>query len=182
MRRVLPWLLLLGGWTAVVADPLPVLSPASRVRAERVQRWRSALDAAESARTADRPAEAKAIYRELLAEADADAPPPPAMLLARAVDGLADVERVAGSLAEAATLYERALPLWRRVLGPDQPRVATTLQNLAMVRLELGDTAQAAAALREALAIWDGWSDAPAAEVGAARALLDRIEARTVSE
>ena len=39
--------------------------------------------------------------------------------------------RVPGRYAEAEPLYQRALAIWEKALGPDHPEVATSLNNLA---------------------------------------------------
>ena len=120
--------------------------------AERVARWRAALDVAEAAAVERRWAAAEAAVATVISEADtADRR---GLLYVRAIDLLGDVRRGEGRGAEAATLYATAIPLWERVLGPGQPRIAVTLHNLGATRLELGDAGEAAVAFRRALSIF----------------------------
>lgn len=51
----------------------------------------------------------------------------------------------------AKETYERALDIDRRVLGDDHPRIATRLQNLAIVAQYLGDLKQAESLYQEAI-------------------------------
>lgn len=98
--------------------------------------------------------------------------------LARALDGLADVHRLAGRPADAAELYVRSAAMWETLLGERQPRLAITLHNLGIVYLaqERGDLA--APYLRRALQIWEatlGPASPQALETGRA---LRRVEAQ----
>jgi hypothetical protein len=45
---------------------------------------------------------------------------------------------------EAEPLYQRALAIWEKVLGPEHPHVATCSENYAALLLEMGRTAEAA--------------------------------------
>jgi tetratricopeptide (TPR) repeat protein len=56
---------------------------------------------------------------------------------------------------QAATLYVDVLAAYRARVGPDQPRVATTLHNLAVALWRGGRAAEAEARAREAVEIWD---------------------------
>ena len=58
-----------------------------------------------------------------------------------------------GDVTEAASLYERALALTRRVLGPSHPEVAATLHNLAILRESMGRSDEARALWAEARTI-----------------------------
>ncbi len=75
--------------------------------------------------------------------------------LARAVDGLGDVYRLSDRPEEAAGLYERSARMWESLLGPDQPRLATTLHNLGLVHAAMGRPERALPALARALTIWE---------------------------
>ena len=61
--------------------------------------------------------------------------------------------RLRGNLARAGPLYDRALDIQERTLGPDHPEVGETLYNLAHVRRALGETASAVDALERAAEI-----------------------------
>jgi tetratricopeptide (TPR) repeat protein len=97
--------------------------------------------------------------------------------LARALDGLADVHRLAGRPADAAALYLRSAAMWETLLGSRQPRLAITLHNLGIVYLAQDRPDLAAPHLRRAVAIWEatlGPASPQALETGRA---LRRIEA-----
>jgi tetratricopeptide (TPR) repeat protein len=55
---------------------------------------------------------------------------------------------------EADPLYREALAMQRRVLGSQHPDLATTLNNLAVLRMHLDDFSGSAEYSREAMAIW----------------------------
>jgi len=61
------------------------------------------------------------------------------------------VER--GGYLEAQALYERALDIWEKSLGPEHPHVATILNNLAIVHRTYGAYEQARALSERALAL-----------------------------
>ncbi len=86
-----------------------------------------------------------------------------AMALAHAGDplGLAEAERLnslGGELvamdefAEARTMYERALAIGERVLGPEHPDVGRTLGNLGTLYMRLGELAEARRLMERTLA------------------------------
>jgi len=137
-------------WTtgSAVADPIP---PASRDRAERMTRWRGILDEAGRAVSEARYDEAEAFYRSLLDEAGEER----GMLPARAIDGLADLYHAQERYEPAAELYRRSIAQWEQLLGPRQPRLATSLQNLAVVYLELDRAADAAPLAERAARIFE---------------------------
>ena len=70
-------------------------------------------------------------------------------------DGLADVRRLENRPEEAESLYVRSAGMWEALLGPDQPRLATTLHNLGTVCAGLGKPEKARAYLARALSIWE---------------------------
>ncbi len=74
---------------------------------------------------------------------------------ARALDGLADVHRLGGRHDLAERCYRESLDLFRRLLGVEQPRTATTMHNLAVVLLARGETAEAERLFGESRAIWE---------------------------
>ena len=58
-----------------------------------------------------------------------------------------------GELAVARPLFERALAIYEKTLGPEHPNTATSLNNLAMNLREQGDLAAARPLFERALAI-----------------------------
>ena len=58
-----------------------------------------------------------------------------------------------GDLAGARPLYERALAICEKVLGPEHPDTATSLNNLALLLQDQGDLAGARPLFERALAI-----------------------------
>ncbi len=72
---------------------------------------------------------------------------------ARLYDTLATVYKHLGSYPEAKALFDRTLALRRQELGVDHPEVGATLGDLGIAHLLLGDTEQAAAHLRDAIAL-----------------------------
>jgi hypothetical protein len=63
------------------------------------------------------------------------------------------VVREQGDVSASRPLYERALGIHERTLGPDHPKVAISLSNLGDLLLDLGDTAGAKAYFERSLAI-----------------------------
>jgi tetratricopeptide (TPR) repeat protein len=73
---------------------------------------------------------------------------------ARLLNGLAAYRQYAlGAFAQARPLYERALALRERCLGPDHPDTAETLNNFALSQREEGNLDAARPLLERALAI-----------------------------
>ena len=66
---------------------------------------------------------------------------------------LAGIARRHGDLAEAERLYRQALGIKERLLGPEHPEVATTLNNLAVVCRRRGLLDEAEALYRRAIDI-----------------------------
>jgi tetratricopeptide (TPR) repeat protein len=60
-----------------------------------------------------------------------------------------------GDDAGAATLYKRALAIQVKVLGPNHPQVAASLNNLAVLYQDESQYAQAEPLYKRALAIWE---------------------------
>jgi len=126
--------------------------PPSRSRAEMQDAWREQIRLAEKALRQERFDEAESAFRDLLEQAaSAD---DEGLLVARAVDGLADICRDQGRFPEAAELYRRSASMWERLLGPSQPRLAVTFHNLGAVYLSMGDRQSAKSSFERALAIW----------------------------
>ncbi len=51
--------------------------------------------------------------------------------MATSLNNLAELYRAQGNYAEAEPLYRRSLAILAKVLGPEHPDVATTLENYA---------------------------------------------------
>ena len=58
-----------------------------------------------------------------------------------------------GEYAKAEPLYQEALRIWQKVLGPEHPDTATSLNNLAVLYQAMGEYAKAEPLLQEALRI-----------------------------
>jgi hypothetical protein len=129
------------------------MPPASQPRAERMNAWRETLAAADEARVAGRDEVAERLYVQVVEAAAGTGERN--LLVARALDGWGDLCRRAGRYPEARTHYLESAGMWERMLGPDQPRLATTLHNLAVVEWRLGEPAAARSHLSRALAIWE---------------------------
>jgi hypothetical protein len=100
----------------------PTLSDSRGAGLERVRKTLSEAQEELDERHLER---AAALYRQ--AGDEASALGDPSLPLARALDGLADVHRLAGRPADAADLYLRSAAMWETLLGDRQPRLATTL-------------------------------------------------------
>ena len=126
---------------------------AGRSRSELFQDWRQRLEsAAQAARRGDDDEQAVALYGSILNEAETREEE--GLLVARAVDGLADLYREQHRFDLAAPLYARSVELWTRLLGVSQPRRAVTLHNLGICYVELANWPAAQRVLREALMVW----------------------------
>ena len=53
--------------------------------------------------------------------------------MAQSLNNLADIYRAVGDYAKAEPLLKEALEIYGKVLGPEHPDVATSLNNLAML-------------------------------------------------
>jgi tetratricopeptide (TPR) repeat protein len=150
------------------------ITAAALSRGPLTEKLRATLREAERELDGGRLSSAGALYREALAES---APLGETSLpRARALDGLADVERLSGRPAEAVALYARSIPLWERLLGRRQPRLATTLHNLGVAHLDQGRSDLAMPHLRRALEIWEASLGATSAEARNTRRLLERVD------
>src|SRR5260370_37375638 len=65
-----------------------------------------------------------------------------------------------GNYPEAARLYKQALEIQEKILGPDRPEVATTLNNLAVVYQNESLDAEAEPLYRRSLTIWQKYPGA----------------------
>jgi tetratricopeptide (TPR) repeat protein len=149
----------------------------AQTRGRLLERLRSTLGEADRALSDGRLARAEELYSSA---GDAASKLGPSNLpLARALDGLADVHRLAGRPARAAELYLRALEIWEPLLGPRQPRLATTLYNLGAVYVALERPDLAAQHLRRAIEIWEATLGPQSAEALNARRAYLRLERRS---
>ena len=80
-------------------------------------------------------------------------------------DGLAAVYVRGGRYDEAKLLFEDALMLHRKTLGPENARVAGVLNNLAALLFKTGNTDGALAAVRQALGILEPQAGSRPAEL-----------------
>ena len=140
-------------------------------------RVRATLHAAERGLNDGRYDEAGKLFRQAMNEATGLGHPDN-LPLARAIDGLADVERIRGHLDQAAQLYLRSSRMWESLLGEQQPRLATTLHNLAMVYVVQGHPDRATPRLRRALAIWDTTLGANSPQAANTRRALRQLSPR----
>ena len=159
--------------TPAVSEVIP---SSSQPRAARMEEWRSMLDAADDALSNDRPEEAERFYTKIIDGAATIEKEN--LLVARAVDGMADLCAERGRLAEAWDYYRRAAGLWEKLLGPQQPRLATTLHNLAVVELALDKLEAARGHVLAALDIWEQSLGADSTQARESQALRERVVAR----
>jgi tetratricopeptide (TPR) repeat protein len=105
-----------------------------------------------------------------------DAPGRGGLLLARALDGLGDAARARGDFAVAVEQHARAAALLETLLGPTQPRLATTLHNLGIAHAAIGRADDARQSLGRALAIWEATLGAQSAEARTSRRALAALD------
>jgi len=113
-----------------------------------------------AARREDRPDEAMRLMKAAVALARFGEDP---LARARALHGLANVERDLGQLDVALRLYLEAVPLCRQ--GDDPLVFAHTVRHLGDVLRELGDLEKAGRCYAEALAVYRADPDAPPLDV-----------------
>lgn len=130
--------------------PLP---DSSRGEAKRQETWREALERAERAVAEDRWDDAEALYARVVEEARSAERP--GMMLARAVDGLAEAHQHAERFVEAEQLYRESVALWQRLLGDGQPRVGISLYNLGLTYAALDRPDDARRTLTRALDVFE---------------------------
>jgi len=73
--------------------------------------------------------------------------------LARALDQLAEYYHRKQRFQEAASAYRRSVGLWRDILGPAHPTVATLLVSLGQIYVHLDQLQEAEPVFRQALTI-----------------------------
>ncbi|NEQ51083.1 MAG: tetratricopeptide repeat protein [Leptolyngbya sp. SIO3F4] len=84
---------------------------------------------------------------------------PDSPLIASALNGVAEVNRVLGNFEVAKPLYQQALEIYGMSLPEDHPFVATTLNNLGLVYIQLGQFAEAEPLLQRSIAIQERLGD-----------------------
>lgn len=171
MCRTFVIVMLFAGLSSPPVEPSTVAE--AEERGSDVKAVRSLLDDAESALADRRLDEAAALFRRAadIAQERGNRNLP----LARAVDGLADVNRLQRRFAEAEKLYLRSMEMWIVLLGEEQPRLATTLHNLGAVYIELGRPAEAEPHLSRALTIWEATLGPDSPEATNTRRALARL-------
>ena len=170
--------LVVGGIVSTIsAQTLP---PASEKRAERYSDWRSSIRSAERAVAHGRLDEAADAYLRIVEEAERIEDR--SLLHVRALDGLAALRLGQGQYGEAERLYVRCIPLWERLLGVDQPRIAVTLTNLAVARMNGGDCDGARETFDRALVILDAAGEHGSAGAATARDGLLELDRRCTAE
>lgn len=80
-------------------------------------------------------------------------------LIAGALNGVAEVNRVLGNFEIAEPLYQQALEIYAISLPAEHPAVATTLNNLGLVSMQLGRFTEAESYLQRAIAIQEKAAD-----------------------
>ena len=73
--------------------------------------------------------------------------------MATSLNNLAGLYQAQGKYAEAEPLYQRALAIREKALGPEHPDVANSLNNLAVLYRAQGKYAEAEPLYQRALAI-----------------------------
>ena len=76
------------------------------------------------------------------------------IIRAQSLNNLAELYGAQGQYAKAEPLYHRALAIWEKALGPEQPNVALNLNNLGALYRQQGQSAEAEPLLKRSLAIW----------------------------
>ncbi len=63
--------------------------------------------------------------------------------VANSLNNLAELYRAQGNYAQAEPLYQRALAIWQKALGPEHPQVAMVLENYTVLLYRLHRDAEA---------------------------------------
>jgi tetratricopeptide (TPR) repeat protein len=165
---------------AIVASGVPALGypmpPGSEERAERYAQWRTEVEKGEQALAEGRWLEAESAFVNVIEQSRAI--DDTSMLFARALDGLGDLRLRDESWSDAERLYLEAERLWKKYLGPDQPRVAITLHNLGVVRIGQGRYEEAQETLRRALSIIERTLGPDSAQAAETRLTLETATRR----
>ena len=128
---------------------LAVGSGELRAEADWVGAWGESMAQASSSTD---PEEARALYGQALELAARHGNG--TLRHARTLDELAWFHLSRGELERSEALYLESIPLFRKLLGPGQPRLATSLHNLGALYLRAGQEDRAGEPIREALRIW----------------------------
>ena len=105
-------------------------------------KWESYITAAQQAYQQAEYAEAEKQLEAALKEAEAFGLDD--VRLATSLNNLAALYHAQGKYAEAEPLYQRALAIWEKALGPDHPNVAVSLENYASLLCNTNRDAEAA--------------------------------------
>jgi hypothetical protein len=100
--------------------------------------WESCMNAASRSQQHGQPAEAARMYQVAIRRAERFGPHD--ARLVTSLIGLADLYRAQGKLAEAAPLYQRALAIGEKSLGPDHPTVTACRNSLAALSMRKGES------------------------------------------
>lgn len=162
---------------SLLAAPLSAGTSTDRGRqllelSDRLERAETAVDEDELERAAELYVEALSAAEELGGS----------LHLARSIDGLADVRRMQGRLDEATPLYERSIPLWAKLLGPDQPRQAVSEHNLGTIYLAQGRLDSAEPVLGHALATFERSFGPDSSQAANTRRAYQKVRARLDAE
>ena len=119
------------------------------------------------------------VHRKLLGESHP--------MIAKCLEGLAELFMVRGELEQAASLLRQALQINRRMLPAEHPLVVLNLNNLAVVLRNLGDYGAAEPPAREALEIRrkilpESHPDIAKSLILLGRILLKRADAASLAE
>jgi len=136
----------LGGvlWLSLFPAPAP---------AQQRDLWSAFNEDGLKAYNAGRYVEAETHLVAALAEAEKSAKDEPR--LATSLNNLAELYRTQGRYGEAAPLFQRALSIRERLLGPKHAQVATVLNNLALVYYAQARYGEAEPLHKRALEIWE---------------------------
>ncbi len=115
--------------------------------------WETHNDAGREAYRAGRYAEAEKEFQSALAEAEKFGPSD--SRLATSLNNLAQLYRAQGLYERAEPLYKRLLAIREKALGPDHPDVAMSLHNLAALYLTQSKCERAEPLYKRSLAIWE---------------------------
>jgi tetratricopeptide (TPR) repeat protein len=147
------WVVLLHG---LLCFTLITVSDTAASRPDRAAAWRgfeAAMQQAETAREDGDFEAAERSYHEAIELAGVFGEGN--LRTGRAADGLADLYALLDRHDEAEAFYLRALEIWERTIGPEQPRTATTIHNLAASYLARGEPERAEPLFRRSLEIWE---------------------------
>jgi tetratricopeptide (TPR) repeat protein len=142
-----------------------------------LESWRDGMERSASLRDAGRYDEAESLLRNALELVESNGPG--TLRHARSLDDLAYLHLLAGRHDQAVELYIETVPMWERLLGKRQPRLATSLQNLAVAYINLEKYEEAEPVMLRALSIWKSTFGPDSAETTGALMTYESILRRT---